>query len=123
MAREALASQSPSSSGLNATYTSATVDGHAIDNRDGDVVIHVKNGGGVSTTVTIDVNKTTDGLTIPDKTVSVPAGGERFIGTFRESLYNQDDSGGDTGIEEAVFVNAAPQASVTYAAIKVRASH
>jgi hypothetical protein len=121
MARTALSVQTPSTSGLNATYTAATVDGHAFNNEDGNVLLHVKNGGAVSVTVTIDVAKTVDGLVVPDKTVSIPAGEDRFIGPFTESVYNQNEV--VTGIAEAILVNTSVQASVTYAALKVVPAH
>jgi len=118
MARAELASQNTSRAGLNATYTPATADGHAIDNASAKAILHVKNGSGVSTVVTIPTPNTVDGLAVTDLTVSIPAGEDRFIGPFPKGVYNQDDSAGDTGIEEAVFINASPTTSVTYAAIK-----
>jgi hypothetical protein len=121
MARAALTVQTPTSSGLNPTYTAAIADGHAFDNANGDVILHVMNASAGSITVTIDVNKSTDGLAIPDKTITIPAGENRFIGPFKESLYNQDSTTPD--IDEAVLVNTSAQASVSYAALKVVASH
>lgn len=121
MARAALTVQSTSRSGLNAAYTAAAVDGHAFENLRENVVIHVKNGGAGAVVVTIATPATVDGLAVPDRTVSIPAGGERFIGPFSKSVYNQDDTEGDTGIEEAVFVNTDTQADVSYAAIKLGA--
>ena len=116
MARTVLAVQPTVREGLAASYTTATVDGHAFSNAGRNVFLHVKNAGGVSTTVTIVTPGTVDGLAIPDRTVSIPAGADRFIGPFPKT-YEQVDSLLD--INEAVYVNAAPQASVSYAAIKL----
>lgn len=122
MARAVLAVQDSVLAGLTPTFTVATVDGHAFDNRSGKVVLYVKNGGGVSTTVTISTPATVNGLAVADLTVSIPAGEERVIGTFPRGVFNNDDTAGDTGQADVVFVNAAPQASVTYAALKVAQS-
>jgi hypothetical protein len=118
MARVELPVQNTLSSGLKATYTAATVDGHAFDNQDGKVVLHVKNGGGVAVTVTAVTPGTVDGMAVPDRTVSIPAGEDRFIGTFRRSIYNQDDSL-VSGVKNAVVVSTSVQASVSYAALRV----
>lgn len=119
MARVALSVQSTARTGLEAAYTAATADGHAFDNTRENVFLHVKNGAGADTTVTISTPATVDGLAIPDRTVVVTASEDRFIGPFPKGLYNNDDSEGDTGLAEAVFVNVSPTTSVTYAAIKL----
>lgn len=119
MARVILAVQNSSLTGLATAFTAATADGHAFKNLDGKVGLIVKNASGVSTTVTIPTPATANGLAISDLTVTVPAGAERLIGGFPRQLFNNDDSAGDTGEEDVVFVNAAPQASVTYAAVKI----
>lgn len=117
MARAALAVQDTNSSGLLASYTAASVDGHAFDNSSGLVLLHVKNGSGVSTTVTLDIPGTVDGVAVSGKTVTVAAGAEKFIGPFKKAIYNQDDA--ESLVDDAVLVNAAPQASVTYAAVRI----
>lgn len=116
MARVAITPQAIVRTGLNATYTAALADGHGFTNSGRKKVIHVKNGGAGATVVTIPTPGTIDGLAIPDRTVSVPAGEDRFIGPFSE-LYENDDSGGDTGISDAVFINTDVQTSVTYAVL------
>ena len=121
MARGVLATQSTVRTGLVASYTAATVDGHGVDNADQKTVIHVKNGGGVAVVVTFPTVPTVDGLAIPDRTISIPAGEERYIGPFPKGIYNQDDTAGDTGIKECLFIDTDVQASVTYAAIKLGA--
>lgn len=121
MARTALTLQTTARTGLNTSYTAATADGEGFDNTSERVMLHVKNGGAGATVVTIATPGTVDGLAITDRTVSVPAGEERMIGPFKKEQYNQDDSGGDTGLSEAVFVNTDVQTSVTLAAIKLGA--
>lgn len=116
MARETLAVQSTARTGLVASYTAATADGHAFDNSTQNVFLHVKNGSGVSTTVTIDMPKTVDGLAVPDRTVTVAAGAHTIIGPFSRDIYNQVST--TPAITEAVLVNASPTTSITYAAIK-----
>lgn len=119
MARTNLTIQTTARTGLEATYTAATVDGHAFDNTGKRVFLHVKNAAGVDTTITIDNPAVVDGLNVPDKTVVVTAGEERFIGPFGESY--EQASGTTPAIAKSIKVNAAPQASVTYAAIKLGA--
>jgi hypothetical protein len=118
MAVTELAVQRPVSGGLEATYSAATVDGFALDNRDGDVILHVVNGNASDCTVSIDTPGTVDGLAIPAKTIVVTAGEERFIGPFLKKYYNQDNSA-VSGVKQAVIVTFSIQASVTAACLKV----
>jgi len=118
MARTELALQSTARTGLNPTYSAATVDGFAINNASEQVILHVKNGNAASCTVTVQTPNTIDGMAVPDLTVSVPATtGDRFIGPFPKALYNKNDS--LLGIAEAVWVDFSIQATVTAAAIKL----
>ena len=118
MARTELALQSTARTGLNPTYSAATVDGFGINNASEQVILHVKNGNAAACTVTIQTPKTIDGLALPDLTVSVPATtGDRFIGPFPKALYNQVSV--TPAIDEAVYVDFSIQASVTAAAIKL----
>lgn len=99
------------------TYTAAAADGHAFDNSSGKVILAVKNGSGGSLTVTIGVAATVDGLAIADRTVTIADGDEDWIGPF-PTIYNKDDTAGDTGLSCCVFVDTSTQTSVTYQAIK-----
>jgi hypothetical protein len=120
MARAELTLQATVRTGLNPSYTAAAADGHSFDNESQRVALHVKNAGGGPVVVTINtVPPTLDGLAIPDLQVTVPAGEERFIGPFPKDLYTQDDSGGDTGVEKAVFVDTDTQTGITYAAFRL----
>lgn len=119
MARTELAVQDCVVAGLNPTMTAAIADGHAFVNLGENIFLYVDNGGGSAVAVTIETPGTVDGNAIADLSVSVPAGESRFIGPFKRSVYNQDDSAGDTGLDKVVFVDTDIQTSVTYAAVKV----
>lgn len=74
---------------------------------DGRVFLHVKNGGGSPDTVTITAQKSVDGLDVPDRTVSVPAGEERMIGPFDRSVFN--DANGLVNVTHS-FITSVTQA-------------
>lgn len=110
MARADLTVQEISRSGLNPSYTAAATDGHSVENT-GREFIHVKNGSGSSVTVTIQTPGTVDGLAVADRTVAVPASGERMIGPFAPGDYNQDD--------DAIYVDYSAITTVTIAAVQL----
>ena len=104
--------------GLNPVYASITAgagNGIAFDNTNAGAILHIKNGGAGASVATVITPKTVDGLAIPDLTVTVPAGEERFIGPFPKALYNQSEP--DTGLTEAVVVEVDVDTSVTLAVI------
>lgn len=72
------AAQVIASAGTAATYHAATGGGDTFEPADG-TFLHVKNASGSPITVTLVTPATTDGLAVADLTVSVPAGGDRFI--------------------------------------------
>ncbi len=74
MARTALTEQAITSSGLEATYSAAHVDGNKFNNTSR-TLFHVKNASGGSVTLTFQTPGTVDGLAIAERTVAVPAGG------------------------------------------------
>mgnify|MGYP006292739519 CR=1 FL=1 len=90
MARQTLAVQDIGRSGLDPSYSAADSEGHEFQNN-GRVFVHVKNGDGSNHDVTIQTPNTVDGLAISDRTVTVPAGEERMIGSFPPGHYNQSD--------------------------------
>ena len=110
MARETLTVQEISRSGLNMSFTAAVADGHKFENT-GREFIRVKNASGSSVNVTIQTPGTVDGLAVADRVVAVPAAGERDIGSFTPSDYNQDD--GD------VYVDYSATSSVSAAAVQL----
>lgn len=115
MARTDLTAQEVVTTGLSASYVAATVDGHMfVCNQRR--ILHVKNGGAGALTVTVQTDLTRDGnLALPDRTVSIPAGEDRFIGPFDASTYQQR-SGADAG---KVYVDYSVQTSVTVALLEV----
>jgi len=109
MARTTLSIQDIVRSGLNPSYEAANADGESVDNN-GRVFLHIKNGSGVSVTVTIQTPGTVDGLAVADRTVVIPAGEERMPGVFPPADYNQSDG--------AVYVDFSAVTTVTVAAIR-----
>lgn len=112
MADQAVAAQQVVASGLDATYETglSTSDNYIIPN-DGRSILHVVNGGGSPTTVTIVTTYSAGGLDLPDQTVSVPAGEERMIGPFPTNLYNDGEGKIDVSFS---FIT-----SVSFAALRV----
>lgn len=81
-----LLAQAVNIGGLNATYDPASAGGDKVDPSER-VILHVKNGGASSVTVTLAANPTPSGLTVTDPTVSIPAGGDKFIGPLNRTDY------------------------------------
>lgn len=91
MARTTLTVQQISRTPLTPTYTAVDQpNGNQFAN-DGRVILHVKNGGGSSTTLTIKRNYSVDGAAVPDLTVTVTNAQERKVGPFPTDLFNQSD--------------------------------
>lgn len=116
MARTQLSVQKILSSGLNATYTAATVDGEAFNNAGEDVIIHIKNGGAGAVQLTVQTPMQQDGLDVAERTVSVPAGEDRFVGPFQRSIYSKVDA--TLEIPHAVWIDTDTQTSVTLAILQ-----
>jgi hypothetical protein len=105
--------QTPTTAGLTATYT-------AVDNTNdesivntGDVILHVKNGSGGSLTVTekLPASAAVDGTQPADKTVTIGAGADKFLGPW-PSVYNQSDGTG-------VRIGYSTGTTITAAALRV----
>lgn len=107
MARTDLTPQDVTLTGLNPTFTAANVDGHRVVAPHG-VWVHVKNDDASPITVTLPTPGTVEGLAVDDRTVTVPAGGERL---FKASDAVRDLSG-------AMLVDFSSVASVTVAAFR-----
>lgn len=107
----AIAHQSTGFAGTNVTYQAATGGGDQTvpDDR---VFLLVKNGGGAPINVTIGIAGTTFEQANPDSVVSVPNGGEKFIGPLNEGLTGADTFG-------QVLIAYSGVTSVTVAAVRV----
>lgn len=118
MARQDVDVQTVEAIGLAAVYDPVTMDGIAFVN-DGAAIVHVKNGSGVTVTVTVQSVGEVDGITIPHLTVAVPAGTEAFAGAFAPDTYNQgEDPDVDVDFGK-VYVDFSSAASVTVAVLEV----
>lgn len=82
-----LTSQEIVRAGLTATYAACAGGGDEFVNT-GDEIIHIKNGAGVTQTVTIVTDATVDGLAVADRAVAILAGTEQIIGPFPTGTYN-----------------------------------
>lgn len=80
--------------GLNATYDAAASGGDAVQNLQGEVILHVKNANVAARTVTIvaqGISKSVPDygdMTKGNVVVNVPASEERFIGPFPKRAFN-----------------------------------
>lgn len=107
-----LALQTITAAGLAATYTTAAGGGDKIPLGASNIFLHVKNGGGASITVTLTTQANSyKGLTVPDRTVTVANGTDKFIGPIDASLH------ADTSQQAAVGYSAVT--SVTVAALRI----
>lgn len=103
----ALTVQNVARTGLNPTYASAAGGGDTFVN-DGSTVLHVKNGGGSSITVTItSTAPATVGLAQSNVTVSVPNAGERFIGPFPAGAFSDANGSAAVGYSAVTTVTVA----------------
>ena len=104
----ALTVQKPGIAGLTPTYSAADATGNTFPN-DGNTIVHIKNGGGSSITVTLPTPGKVAGVDIADPTVSIGAGAEKFIGPFDPRAFAQSDG--------SVLVNYSGVTTVTVAAL------
>jgi len=101
--------QSPSITGTTPTFSAVSSSDkvHYVGERS---FLIVKNGGGSSVNVTVVVPGSTYGQANPDVVVAVPAGAERWIGTFRRDMA---DANGD------IATNFSATSSVTAALVQI----
>jgi len=81
-----LAIQNVSLTGLAPAFVAASGGGDSLDNN-GRTLLHVKNGGGVPITVTVDSTQPCSYGFDHDAAVSVPAGAERILGPFPQGRF------------------------------------
>jgi hypothetical protein len=113
MARETLSVQKVAQAGVQPSYVSAVADGHKFSN-DGNVNLHIKNGSGVSVTVTVVTPIQVGNLAVSDLEIAIPAGEERMIRAHPAKHFNQP-TGDDKGY---VYVNYSATSSVTVGAFR-----
>lgn len=111
MARQELALQVITSTGVNVAYSTPTVDGFMASS-DGDSLLHVTNNNAGSVTVTLQTWQTVDGLAVADLPIVIPTTQERFIRLKPE--YIRPDGLVDRG---KVYVDFSPFASVLVALV------
>lgn len=85
------AAQSVTRNGLNPTYSPAA-SGDTVDVGE-HVVLHVKNAGGSPVTLTLTTPGNVAGLAVADLAVTIPAGGERFVGPVGADLFRDSADG------------------------------
>lgn len=99
----------PSIAGTTVAFTAVSANNDAVRPNQ---AVWVRNGGGVSLTVTLETAGTAEGNAIADPTVVIPAGQDRLIGPFTR-IFPQT-GGTDEGY---VYVNYSVTASVTRAVL------
>ena len=119
MAMTTLAVQSAVQAGFVPSFTAANVDGHGVENLNGNVVLYVKNGSASPITVTVATPGTVEGLAITDLAVTVANASEKIIGPFKKAVFNQDLT--TPALNSAIAVTFSAVTTVTVAAIKVAA--
>jgi len=102
--------ESTAFTGLDATYNAASPGGDKVK-AGGNVLLHVKNGGGSPITVTLTTPGDVGGLAIADPVTTVPAGEDRFIGAL------EVDKFADPTDSNLVAIAWSDTTSVTFAAI------
>ena len=75
---------------------------------DGNMYLHVINGGGSPCNVTFTTPGKVAGVEIEDPVVAVPAGAERKIGPFPTDIFNAADGNVDVAFSFTTSVTAAP---------------
>ena len=98
-------------SGLAATYAAAGGSGDTISNNSGKMILHVKNGSASPITVTITAVGTLQGFPVTNPTYTVANAGEKFIGPFDPSIFNNTSG--------AVAVGYSATTTVTVAVLQI----
>ncbi len=96
--------------GLAPTYYTVGTGGSAFANT-GREILHIKNAGGGSITLTVQTPGTQDSLAVADRTITITtAANGWFVGPFPVGVYNQSDG--------AVYLDYSGVASVTLAVLR-----
>lgn len=115
MSRHDVTVQTISRAGITPTYEAVHADlQHAFVN-DGRTFLQVKNVNAATRTATLKIASTVDGQAVTAPVVTIPATtGDKLIGPFPKSVYNQADG--------KVHIDFSVAADVTLAAIKLPAA-
>ncbi|GAA0638230.1 hypothetical protein GCM10010174_70100 [Kutzneria viridogrisea] len=109
MARDVPTPQAFVIDGVAPTYSAVSGNNDQVANN-GRRLVHVKNGGGSSLTVTVGIGGAINGHSPTGVAVSIAAGADKFIGPFPAS-YNQADG--------TVYLDYSATASVTRAVLEL----
>jgi hypothetical protein len=88
MPRTVITPQRLTAAGITPTYEAANVLGNSYKLAAGRIM-HVKNGAGAPITVTIPTTQAVDGLTVPARTVTVPATSDKFVALGTAATHRQ----------------------------------
>lgn len=107
MAATEITRQSITRTGPNPISTaSANADGNYWTN-DGVEYLYVVNGGGSACVITLDIQKTVDGQSVTDPTVSVAGSNTSIIGPFTTSVYNDTNNRMNVSYSQVTSVSVA----------------
>jgi hypothetical protein len=109
MARTVLVAQPVTDAGLAATYVAADAANGMTYRLIPHRLLHIKNGGGASITVTITTPLTVNGLAVADRTATVGAGTDQFFSLGVDNAYQQPDG--------TVFIDFSSATTVTVAVL------
>ena len=79
--------------GVTATYSACDAACDQFVTESGREIVHIKNGHASAQDLEIVFANTQDGESVPNKTISVPAAGEMFVGPFPTQHYRDKDTG------------------------------
>lgn len=115
MSHTLLAPQVITDDGIVPSYSAAPAGGTALAGT-GDIVLHVKNGGGAPINVTVVTGGTLEGEPVADKVIAVANGAEKMIGPFKPAVFNQPS--GAASHAGQVTIDYSAVTSVTIAAFQ-----
>jgi hypothetical protein len=106
MVMAVLDKQNINSNGVAPTFSVASSTGDEFKN-DENTFLHVKNGGAASITVTINSQQLCNHGSTHNLSISIPAGGERMIGPFNRTRFNNDTGNVEVGYSDVTSVTVA----------------
>jgi len=91
MATLTASSPSRSAADIAANQDTASATDEFVNTGKALLLVEHTNSGGTTATLTISMQKTVDGLTVADRTVSIGAGETHLVGPFPTEYYNDND--------------------------------